>query len=852
MHHNNDANLPPQRDGSKIIPWALVVLLSGALAVPTASKIGLLCGLQKAVWMRVAIVADQKPPPAIRVVYNDLEAKALPVFWERMSGLNLVGVRPLPLATPLRLLGGTVDGEPLKLSEVKIFSKWERQTDAPILDITGPEVLSFPGVYRTLTLHFDAAATGAVEAMWWNQRARADLSSTATGGMCAVRLEAPDVYYGWVLLPPERIDRLRLLVAAGTNAPSTLRQVTIYADPEQTWEGRVSLDGHRTEGESGCVNADGEALRVEAQQDSENIVPVSGLRVINGISLPVRAGLVLTLAMTGLALLGGLSYVAQKVRRWEERRVVINGRWAVWLNARTCAWTAWNVACVVGGVSVTYHLAYALFTPMYFSPDSTGYYAWAHNLFQTHDITSINTYRTPGYPFIIALLIGLLGDQTQGLIVAQHLAVAMLGPLTVWFLYPRMGPFFSGLAGLVMGVSPIISIAASVVWTESLFCVSGCVTLLVFLHACRHDGKGLFLAGIIAGITTLIRPNGLILAPLMLGWCFLEWWCHPLRARLIWRTVRRGTWLVIAWLMVVAPWVLHIHAQTGEWDLTSVSGKKTESGKPQMNVFKHAALVVMYYHCRSPQVLDINRPFQSALRFLPDNITNRYSNLPQRHAVAYMVIPAWNLMCDDRFTMELFRENVRRHTGDYLENVRVAMSYSMAHITPKTSPFFVYVELGYPSYHLTRAYPLAMPDEKDIQKLLAERRLAPEEISPLLQHMTYQWMPPRSPVRQALLASSVATRDAWTCIALLALGGLFVSVWIKPFRDFGLLGLYWMAICAGPSLLGVGAERYAVVVEPMMYLLAVLFLYAVIGCRFGNSRDLATSEPDPARTRVGV
>lgn len=205
------------------------------------------------------------------------------------------------------------------------------------------------------------------------------------------------------------------------------------------------------------------------------------------------------------------------------------------------------------------------------------------------------------------------------------------------------------------------------------------------------------------------------------------------------------------------------------------------------------------------------------------NRTMRKVNLPARHACAYSLVNG-NLIHDARLPMESFRENIRKFTLDYLDNVRVAFQYGLLHLGPGDSPHLIYPELQYAYGYLKRSYPLPTPAAFNATSLMAKPKLVPEEVTPLMEHMAHTWMPPASPLRYGLLWLSSGTAHQWQWVAMTALAGLIAGLFQQRYRGFGFMGLFWMVIAAGPAVIGVGAERYTVVCEPLFYVMSVPLL----------------------------
>jgi len=162
----------------------------------------------------------------------------------------------------------------------------------------------------------------------------------------------------------------------------------------------------------------------------------------------------------------------------------------------------------------------------YQSPDSAEYVAFARGLAQQgrylpldasgRPLPCANTWRTPGYPAFLALVIRWFGDNALTLLLAQQLVAAAAVPLA-YVLFRR---FTSGrwavLATAAWALDPFRLYYSQWLLAETLFVF----TLLIAACVWGHPGRGRWtcrravLVGIITGIAVLVRPIGLLLPPL--------------------------------------------------------------------------------------------------------------------------------------------------------------------------------------------------------------------------------------------------------------------------------------------------------------------------------------------------
>lgn len=178
-------------------------------------------------------------------------------------------------------------------------------------------------------------------------------------------------------------------------------------------------------------------------------------------------------------------------------------------------------------------------------------------------------FRPPGYPFALAAAYAATGIAEPAPMVAQ-MALGVLSILLAFLIGRRWGDDSLGLlwaAGMVaawsfpyfegellepallvfLGLGLVGSLAY---WTEKRFAVPGC------------------LAGLIFGAYALVRPNALLLGPLILAWGL--WVARRARClRLFWKGA--GT-MALASALLVLPVTLRNHRTSGEWVFISANG----------------------------------------------------------------------------------------------------------------------------------------------------------------------------------------------------------------------------------------------------------------------------------------
>ncbi len=185
------------------------------------------------------------------------------------------------------------------------------------------------------------------------------------------------------------------------------------------------------------------------------------------------------------------------------------------------------------------------------------------------EIGSHPYFRPPGYPFFLAAVYAVSFCSTWAPMVAQ-MALGLFSVLLAFLLGRR---WFSPSLGLLW--------AAGMVATWSFPYFEGELlepSLLVFLGlllvaslACWTENKYVvpgLIAGLIFGAYSLVRPNALLLGPLILAWGFWVAKTHH-SCRPFWKGALAFT---MASALLILPSTLRNHRISGEWVLVSANG----------------------------------------------------------------------------------------------------------------------------------------------------------------------------------------------------------------------------------------------------------------------------------------
>jgi hypothetical protein len=174
--------------------------------------------------------------------------------------------------------------------------------------------------------------------------------------------------------------------------------------------------------------------------------------------------------------------------------------------------------------------------------------------------------RPPGYPAFVAAVHRTLGSSYADVLTAQSLLTALL-PAALLLLVTRVAGHRAGLAaGVLAALSPPLGYYASIVTPDALAALLGVLAILFLWHGRGRGGAAwLAAAGLAVGAATWLRPNFLLLGPVL-----------ALAVPLVLRG-RRSPWtkaggLVAVALVVVAPITIRNARIYGELVPVSANG----------------------------------------------------------------------------------------------------------------------------------------------------------------------------------------------------------------------------------------------------------------------------------------
>lgn len=205
--------------------------------------------------------------------------------------------------------------------------------------------------------------------------------------------------------------------------------------------------------------------------------------------------------------------------------------------------------------------------PTALTGDAKGYMLLADNIRTQHMFSAATSspfypesFRTPVYPFFLALLFSLTGGWTTVLIL--QVLLMSIAPVLLYLLvrpYHERAAFWGSV---IFALEPLRLFYSASLLSDALFMVMFLCTLLL-LERSRNSLGYSALTGIFLGTSILMRPIAMFLPFLFVG--YLLWFASSLRKGLVLLIV-----LCVAVLVTVAPWSLRNHALFGSYNISSV------------------------------------------------------------------------------------------------------------------------------------------------------------------------------------------------------------------------------------------------------------------------------------------
>ncbi|HRH56917.1 MAG TPA: glycosyltransferase family 39 protein [Chitinophagales bacterium] len=178
-----------------------------------------------------------------------------------------------------------------------------------------------------------------------------------------------------------------------------------------------------------------------------------------------------------------------------------------------------------------------------------------------------DAFRTPGYPFFVAIIYAVFGNQPYTAIFAQ----IFLNLLSIILLYKIGKELFSEKVGFIAAVLFSLDLHHTIyiyyILTETIYTTIFLTALLFYVKAIKNPRSSYFIfTGIIYGISTLIRP----ISQYYIAGVFLF--------TLIWYFKSRKTGvkfsfvLILAYFIAIAPWCFRNYTEYNHFALSNIKG----------------------------------------------------------------------------------------------------------------------------------------------------------------------------------------------------------------------------------------------------------------------------------------
>jgi len=199
--------------------------------------------------------------------------------------------------------------------------------------------------------------------------------------------------------------------------------------------------------------------------------------------------------------------------------------------------------------------------------DAYGYHQLALSLLSNKTFNAFDAFRTPGYPFFVALLYSISDESVWFVLLIQIL----LNIISVWLVYKTASIIFSHKIALFSAFLFAIDIHqalyAATLLTDTLFVF---LFLASVYYLCKNIKENNFssicLSALLLGIATLVRPIS-YLFPFVAVFFILVLSNLKLKMKLVYSFV-----FSIIFIVTISPWLLHNYSKYGEAKLSSISG----------------------------------------------------------------------------------------------------------------------------------------------------------------------------------------------------------------------------------------------------------------------------------------
>jgi hypothetical protein len=789
----------PIFDRPRTLLW-LIALIACPAATFLTLQLRPWSSRQAARWARIEVDGGGFQPAFVRLVDADTHEELTPFSW-RPTEQTAVAIRLRETGGPRpRLVSLVANGE-----AIDIHTMARRGVSAANeMDDSGVAIFTIPTAARDLTITL-AGGRGTADIFWLDQKTSVALGSDAA----SAHLALPSGLIGWTLVQPHQSRALALRIPPDAR-DLRLRRLDLLSPrpdlptlPVREWTSR-----------GGCVVAKAaDGWTISSGSQSCDLVPDWHASV----DPPDRARTVITWLALSLTLSGTLwillrlgerfawlrTFDAALLPRIRPVSLASDGRWL-------------RGFVLVGGAALLMAVLYATCMPLDVLLDSQTYVDLGRAFSQRPVLDTQNTFRTPGYPMFLALIFDLFGERGPAIALVQQGLVSALAPLTYWALTARGASIrLAMMVSLLVALSPVLRPVGNVPLTETPFAFVSCAAFLVFA-LWGPTRRGLILCGVLAGLATLLRPNGLAVLMVIGAWIALCGWFIARNVRSLVPIASRLAWLVAGYLVVAAPWHAHLYLARGTTDISQGSARFVLwlSGALQGWIdedvpvnLPHRAIWVASQHWAYDGWHTVN------------DFPETWSMTGHPLGIWLMIPPRDQFVAARALSATWFQES--SDEGAWIHGARrqamrmniVRYLFSLRPQPGLRTPGDETIMLNH--WRASRwAHPAAAPGspEAALQALMRP-------------YFDVPW----SPARRALQWMVDRWWAGWRYLSFAALAGLCLLVIRREPWSFVLIpaGLFWLGQIASSAMIGWPVDRYIACTEPLLHILAALGLASV-------------------------
>ncbi|MDB5228307.1 MAG: putative rane protein [Bacteroidota bacterium] len=198
--------------------------------------------------------------------------------------------------------------------------------------------------------------------------------------------------------------------------------------------------------------------------------------------------------------------------------------------------------------------------------DSLGYHQLALCI-QHHFSFCGDAFRTPGYPFFLAVIYTLFGSEPYAAIIVQ----IILNLLSIVLMYKIGTTLFSEKAGFIAALLFSLDLHHTIfiyyILTETIYTTIFLTAFLFYVNAIKTSSWKFFvLAGIIYGLSALIRPISQFYIYAVFIFSLIWYWKEMKRGVLF------SSLLLMSYFITVAPWCVRNYSEYGHFSLSNIKG----------------------------------------------------------------------------------------------------------------------------------------------------------------------------------------------------------------------------------------------------------------------------------------